>query len=64
MLNAGILHPLAAIRCYFFILPLFNNRQASLNNFANVRPFESCIGRNMHYTLAMCTAGLLRKREF
>ncbi len=55
MLNADILRLLSAIRYDFFILPLFNNRQASLNNLTNFRPFESCIGRNLHYTLAICT---------
>ncbi len=58
MLNADILRLLSAIRCEFFILPLFNNMQASLNNLSNFRPFESCIGINLHYTLAMCTPRL------
>ncbi len=37
MLYAGILRLLSAIRYEFFILQLFNNRQASLNNLSNFR---------------------------
>ncbi len=58
MLNADILRLLSAIRYDFFILPLFKNRQASLNNLSNFRTFESCIGINLHYTLTMCTPRL------
>ncbi len=44
MWSADILRLLSAIRYDFFILPLFNNKQA---NFANFRPFVSCLGRNL-----------------
>ncbi len=60
MLNADILGPLSVISYGFLILPLFNNRQASLNNLAHCRSVRSCMGSDIDLvTFRSCVCAIV-----